>query len=399
MRLFSPSFEGDGLGWHGLSQSQQPGLPRPGDRRQELRSCRRSTGGVSTNTPAISDTFLSSQAATSTEMWYFRMDNEEGSTLKDKSQNEFDLKSRLELCLDILPKELRHESVLSLIENGLAEDLHPDGLKEMRDPPSRYDITSAATLPPGGKLSGRAFTKKPGVVAGLPLMASVFQLVDPEIEVQFEVSDGDRVDADKNLAIVSGEGRVLLAGERTAMNFLGRLSGIATLTRSFVDAVAHTRAVILDTRKTAPGYRLLDKYAVRMGGGQNHRMGLYDMVLIKNNHIDAAGSIEAAVHRVRERYGDRYPIEVEVRSLDEFNIALALAPTRIMLDNMDLETMRRAVELSGGKIPLEASGNVTINSVAHIAETGVDYISAGSLTHSAPVLDISMHVDASSKVE
>ena len=319
--------------------------------------------------------------------------------MKEKSQSEFDLKSRLKLCLEILQETLRHNSVLSLIENSLGEDLHPEGLRELIDPLSLYDITSAATLPPNQKLNGRVFTKKPGVVAGLPLMASVFKLVDPEIEVQFQVTDGDRVDADKNLAIVSGEGAALLAGERTAMNFLGRLSGIATLTRKYVDAVSHTRAVILDTRKTAPGYRLLDKYAVRMGGGENHRMGLYDRVLIKNNHIDGAGGIEAAVNRVRERYGDRYPIEVEVRTLDEFKTALALAPSFIMLDNMDLETMRQAVELSSRKVPLEASGNVTINTVAHIAETGVDYISAGSLTHSAPVLDISMHVDASLKVE
>ena len=230
-------------------------------------------------------------------------------------------------------------------------------------------------------------------------MASVFKVVDPEIEIEFEVTDGDRVEKGQALAVVSGEGGALLAGERTAMNFLARLSGIATLTRKFVDAVAHTKAVILDTRKTAPGYRLLDKYAVRMGGGENHRMGLYDMVLIKNNHIDAAGGIDAAVKRVRERYGDRYPLEVEVRSLEEFKLALALAPSRIMLDNMDRETMRSAVEMSGGKVPLEASGNVTINTVAEIAETGVDYISAGSLTHSAPALDISMHVNAFSKVE
>ena len=315
--------------------------------------------------------------------------------MKDESQQDFDLESRLELCREILPESLRHESVLSLIELGLVEDLHPAGLGQLQENPSHYDITSAATLPLNRKLSGRVFTKKPGVVAGLPLMASVFKVVDPGIDIELKVADGDRVDADKNLAIVSGEGAALLAGERTAMNFLGRLSGIATLTRNYVDAVSHTRAVILDTRKTVPGYRLLDKYAVRMGGGENHRMGLYDRVLIKNNHIDGAGGIEAAVNRVRERYGDRYPIEVEVRTLDEFKTALALAPSFIMLDNMDLETMRQAVELSSRKVPLEASGNVTINTVAHIAETGVDYISVGSLTHSAPVLDISMHVDAS----
>jgi nicotinate-nucleotide pyrophosphorylase (carboxylating) len=315
-----------------------------------------------------------------------------GGALKDKSQIEFDLTSRLELCLDILPLALQHASVLTLIDISLKEDLHPTGLEKFTGHLSQYDITSAATLRPDRKLSGIVFTKKPGVIAG-------FMVIDPEIEIKFQVSDGDRVEKGQNLAKVSGEGRALLVGERTAMNFLGRLSGIATLTRKFVDAVAHTKAVVLDTRKTAPGYRLLDKYAVRMGGGENHRLGLYDMVLIKNNHIDAAGGIKAAVNRVREHYGDLYPIEVEVRTLAEFNAALALAPSRIMLDNLDLDTMRHAVELSNGKVPLEASGNVTINTVAEIAETGVDYISAGSLTHSAPVLDISMHVEISSSME
>jgi nicotinate-nucleotide pyrophosphorylase (carboxylating) len=318
---------------------------------------------------------------------------EEVRALKDKSQSEFDLASRLELCLGILPEALQHTSILSLIETGLAEDLHPIGLGKLPEQPSHYDITSAATLKPDRQLGGRIFTKKTGVIAGLPLMASVFKVVDPEIEMEFDVTDGECVGKDQTLVMVEGMGESLLAGERTAMNFLGRLSGIATLTREFVDAVAHTKAIILDTRKTAPGYRLLDKYAVRMGGGENHRMGLYDMVLIKNNHIDAAGGIKASVRRVRERYGDRYPIEVEVRTIDELNEALSLVPSRIMLDNMDLATMRSAVDLSGGKVPLEASGNVTINTVVEIAETGVDYISVGSLTHSAPVLDISMHVD------
>jgi len=201
------------------------------------------------------------------------------------------------------------------------------------------------------------------------------------------VKGGDR------LAFVEGNGIALLAGERTALNFLGRLSGIATMTSRFVDAVAHTNAVILDTRKTAPGFRLLDKYAVRMGGGHNHRMGLYDMVLVKNNHIDAAGGLENAVKKIRDAYGSAYQIEVEVRDLDELQKALALEPSRILLDNMDLETMRRAVKVAAGKVPLEASGNVNLNTVREIAETGVDFISAGSLTHSAPVLDTSMHLE------
>jgi nicotinate-nucleotide pyrophosphorylase (carboxylating) len=310
-----------------------------------------------------------------------------------------DMNTRWDLCLEILPESLRHASVLSLLTMSLEEDLHPDGLEQIQEDPAQYDITSVATLPSDQLLEGRVFTRKPGVIAGMPLMASVFNLIDPGIDIQYKVADGERVETGQYLAKVKGKGGAFLAGERTAMNFLGRLSGIATLTRKFVDAVAHTNAIILDTRKTAPGYRLLDKYAVRMGGGENHRMGLYDMVLIKNNHIDAAGGIEPAVERVRDRYGDKYSIEVEVRTLGEFTKALALEPTRIMLDNIDLETMRRAVELSNGKVSLEASGNVTINTVAEIAETGVDYISAGSLTHSAPVLDISMHVDIPSKLE
>jgi nicotinate-nucleotide pyrophosphorylase (carboxylating) len=184
----------------------------------------------------------------------------------------------------------------------------------------------------------------------------------------------------------------MLAGERTALNFLGRMSGVATLTRKYVDAVAGTGAVILDTRKTAPGARLLDKYAVRMGGGQNHRLGLYDMVLIKDNHIDGAGSISAAVERVRSQWGHKYPIEVEVKDMDELEEALSLEPTRIMLDNMSQEMMRQAVEKAAGRVPLEASGNVSLETVRAIAETGVDYISVGALTHSAPVFDVSMRI-------
>jgi nicotinate-nucleotide pyrophosphorylase (carboxylating) len=183
-----------------------------------------------------------------------------------------------------------------------------------------------------------------------------------------------------------------LAAERTALNFLGRLSGIATLTRRYVDAVAGTKTVILDTRKTAPGFRLLDKYAVRQGGGQNHRMGLYDMALIKDNHIDGAGGLQAAVEGVEKRYGDHIPIEIEVKDLYELKAALALKADRIMLDNMDLDTMRQAVNLTAGRVPLEASGNVTLETAPAIAETGVDYISVGALTHSAPVLDVSLRL-------
>jgi nicotinate-nucleotide pyrophosphorylase (carboxylating) len=178
--------------------------------------------------------------------------------------------------------------------------------------------------------------------------------------------------------------------ERTALNFLGRFSGIATLTRKYVDAVSGTKTKILDTRKTAPGFRRLDKYAVRMGGGTNHRMGLYDLALIKDNHIDAAGGVIEAVEKTRQKYGDQILIEVEVKNLEELESALSLSADRIMLDNMDLETMREAVSLADRRMPLEASGNVTLKTVRQIAETGVDFISVGALTHSAPNFDVSL---------
>ena len=184
----------------------------------------------------------------------------------------------------------------------------------------------------------------------------------------------------------------MLTAERLALNFLGRLSGIATLTNSFVQEVSGTNAIILDTRKTLPGFRHLDKYAVRMGGGHNHRMGLYDMVMIKDNHIDGAEGIQAAVDRVRQKYGAKYPIEVEVKSLEELETALALNVDRIMLDNMDLVDMRQAVERTNRRVPLEASGNVSLESIRSIAETGVDFISIGALTHSVPVFDFSMRL-------
>jgi nicotinate-nucleotide pyrophosphorylase (carboxylating) len=191
------------------------------------------------------------------------------------------------------------------------------------------------------------------------------------------------------LARVSGSARALLTGERTALNLLGRMSGIATLTRQFVEAVAGTKAVILDTRKTAPGLRAVDKLAVRLGGGQNHRTGLFDMVLIKDNHIDFAGSITAAVERVRAT-GTKLQIEVEARTLEDLREALSLDVPRVLLDNMTIENMREAVAIAGGRAKLEASGNITLQNVRAVAETGVDFISVGMLTHSAPVFDVSL---------
>jgi len=205
------------------------------------------------------------------------------------------------------------------------------------------------------------------------------------------VRDGDEVQDGDLIAEVSGPGRTLLAAERIALNFLQHLSGVATYTQTFVRAVAGSKATILDTRKTHPGYRLLEKYAVRMGGGQNHRRNLYEMILIKDNHIAAAGGIPVAVERARTAYPD-LPIEVEVERMDQLEVALALDVDRIMLDNMDLAEMRQAIRLAAGRTPLEASGNVDLAYVTEVAATGVDYISIGALTHSAPAFDISMRI-------
>ncbi len=303
------------------------------------------------------------------------------------------LAQRLTLAQTTLPAELQHLSVLNLLRLSLAEDLSPDAqLNESAATLAEGDVTSAATLAPGVQLAGRITAKAQGVVAGLPVAHAAWLLVDQSIVFTPRVEEGERVKAGQVLAEVAGPGPGLLAGERTALNFVGRLSGIATLTRRFVEAVAGTRAVILDTRKTAPGARRLDKYAVRMGGADNHRFGLYDMALIKDNHIDGAGGIRAAVTRLRQACGENLPIEVEVKNLEELAEALSLNVARIMLDNMDAHMLRRAVEKAAGRTPLEASGNVSLVTVRAIAETGVDYISIGALTHSAPALDVSLRL-------
>jgi nicotinate-nucleotide pyrophosphorylase (carboxylating) len=264
-----------------------------------------------------------------------------------------------------------------LIELAIAEDIGPG------------DATSQAIIPLELVIEGRILAKDTGVIAGLPVAEAVFSRIDSELRMVSHVRDGDTVGPGDLIAEVSGPGRSMLAAERLALNFLQQLSGIATLTRKFVDAVRGSGAVILDTRKTRPGYRVLDKYAVRMGGGTNHRLSLYDMLLVKDNHIEAAGSITAAVERACAAFPS-LPIEVEVKNLDELREALVLRVDRIMLDNMSLEEMRTAVQIVAGRVPLEASGNVDMERVAAIAATGVDCISIGALTHSAPVLDLSM---------
>ncbi len=273
------------------------------------------------------------------------------------------------------------DAAAPLIELAVAEDIGPG------------DATSTSTLDPRVQLHGRITAKERGVIAGLPVVEAVFRRVDPAITFTPRVADGQEVVPGELVADVVGAGPSLLAAERTALNFLQRLSGIATVTRSFAAAVSTTNATILDTRKTLPGYRVLDKYAVRMGGGANHRMSLFDMLMIKDNHIDGSGGLLLAVERARAQHPD-LPIEVEVRDLDELRQALAIEPPldRILLDNMSLDMMREAVTIAAGRVPLEASGNVTRARLKEIAETGVDFISSGALTHSVKALDLSMKI-------
>ncbi len=275
------------------------------------------------------------------------------------------------------------QQMVAVIQRALEEDVG-DG-----------DVTTLCTVAPTATYEGKLIAKASGVVAGLEVTQLTFDLVallhgQPDaVTFQAQVADGEPVARGTVLATVNGPGQVLLTAERTALNFLQRMSGIATLTAHYVAAVRGTKAKILDTRKTVPGLRLLDKQAVALGGGTNHRHGLYDMVLIKENHVAAAGGITAAVERVRSQDTRQRAIEVEVRSLAELAEALPLGVDQIMLDNMDLAQMRAAVQQVNGAVPLEASGNVSLTTVAEIAATGVDYISVGKLTHSVEAFDIS----------
>src|ERR1044072_6955842 len=251
------------------------------------------------------------------------------------------------------------------------------------------DVTTNTIVPAGATLRGRIVAKQDGIVAGLDIAKHVFLILNQDITFIAKATDGSRVTRRNVLAEVEGPARALLTGERTALNFLGRMSGIATLTRRFVDAVAGTQATILDTRKTAPGLRMTDKLAVRLGGGENHRTGLFDMVLIKDNHIDFAGSITKAVEGGRAS-GTTLEIEVETRTLDDVREALAIGVERVLLDNMSPDTMREAVAICGGRAKLEATGNVTLDDVLEVPKTGVDYISVGALTHSPAAFDVSL---------
>src|SRR5437870_2928065 len=267
--------------------------------------------------------------------------------------------------------------ITTRLKRALDEDIGPG------------DLTTDSIVPREATLRGEIIAKQQGIVAGFDVARQVFLLLDRRIEFTVNVAEGGQVATGSVLANLSGSARALLTGERTALNFLGRMSGIATLTRQFVDAVSGTRAIILDTRKTVPGLRAVDKLAVRRGGGKNHRIGLYDMVLIKDNHIDFAGSLTEAVRRVRAS-GSTLKIEVEARTIEDVRSALELGVTRILLDNMTVAALHEAVQINAGRAKLEASGNVTLENVRQIAETGVDFISVGALTHSAKVFDLSL---------
>lgn len=272
------------------------------------------------------------------------------------------------------------DSLKKLIGRSLAEDL------------GHGDVTSEATIPMDSTSMAAMLAKQDLVLAGIDVAAEVFAYLDNRISFTAFAKDGDRIKTGAEIAKLSGNTRMLLAGERVALNLLQHLSGIATLTAKYVEQVKGLKVEVLDTRKTLPGLRQLEKFAVRTAGGRNHRFGLYDGVLIKDNHIKAAGSITKAVDGARRSAHHLLKIEVETKTLEEVREALTAKADIIMLDNMHIDRMREAVALIDHKALVEASGNVTLETVRAIAETGVDLISAGSLTHSAPAADISMKI-------
>lgn len=254
------------------------------------------------------------------------------------------------------------------------------------------DVTSIATIPADLHATATIVAKAPGVVAGLPVVEAVFAHLDPSVTVTLLAADGDRiVDTPMELARIEGPARSVLGGERTALNILGHLCGVATATRAYVDRIDGTGARILDTRKTLPGLRILDKYAVVCGGGVNHRVGLYDAILIKDNHLRVAGGVRPAIESARALY-PALNLTVEVEHDDQLRDAIACGAQRIMLDNMSPDRMRAAVELIAGRAEVEASGGITLDNVRDVAETGVDVISIGAITHSAKWLDVSLEV-------
>ncbi|MEA2348278.1 MAG: hypothetical protein QOG62_2065 [Thermoleophilaceae bacterium] len=275
----------------------------------------------------------------------------------------------------------------TLIDHALAEDV------------GHGDLTTLAVVPEGSRATARIVQREPGVVACLDVAREVFMTLDPALRWHEHVGEGlwrsrEELDASPLVAEISGAAAPILTGERTALNLLGRLSGVATMTHRYVQAVEGTGVVILDTRKTTPGLRALEKRAVKAGGGTNHRHGLYDAILIKENHAMLAGGVGPAVESALAS-GHDVTIEVECRTLEEVPLALAAGAGRLLLDNMSLDQLREAVEINAGKAQLEASGGITLDTVRDVAETGVDFISIGALTHSAPALDLSLLVDVS----
>ena len=254
------------------------------------------------------------------------------------------------------------------------------------------DLTGVAVFGPDDRTTAVLVARRQGVLAGMPAFAAAFEFLDRRCTIESSRGDGDDAAPGDEVARVSGPARAILAAERTALNFATRLSGIATLTRRFVDAVRGTSCAILDTRKTTPGWRTLEKHAVRCGGGHNHRMGLFDAAMLKDTHLAAAGSITAAVAKIRDRWGSAVPLVVECGDLAMVGEAVACGVNHIMLDNMDLGSVRRAVGLVAGRARLEASGGVTLESAEALAAAGVDFVSVGALTHSAPALDLSLKV-------
>ncbi|BAI97671.1 nicotinate-nucleotide diphosphorylase (carboxylating) [Sphingobium sp. TA15] len=266
----------------------------------------------------------------------------------------------------------------AFIASTLAEDLGPDG----------RDVTSEAVIPADAMFDGVMDSRDAVTLAGLPIAAAFFRALDPDVEIELLRQDGDRVAAGTDIMRIRGKARAMLTAERSALNTVQHLTGIATMTRAYVDAILGTGATLLDTRKTIPGLRVLEKYATRMGGATNHRMGLWDAAMIKDNHVAVAGSVEEAVRRAAA--AGIASIIVEVDRIDQIEPALAAGATHLLLDNMDAPTLRGAVTLVGGRVPTEASGGVTLDSIRAKAETGVTYISVGRLTQSAPAADIGL---------
>ena len=282
-----------------------------------------------------------------------------------------------------LVSETLDDLTVSLLSIALREDIGDE------------DITTKSIVPADSKFKGKIIAKENGIIAGLRVIDMLYTNFFAAVKLVFFSSDGESVTKGKVIAEVLGPGHVLLSTERLMLNILQRMSGIATQTALYVEQVKGTEAIILDTRKTAPGLRSLDKMSVRIGGGTNHRQGLFDSYLIKENHIAAAGGLTEAVKRVQKTNARRRMVEVEVRSHGELLEALGLAVDRILLDNMSVDDMKLAVKTVGGKIPLEASGNITLQNVREVAETGVDFISVGSLTHSVRALDLSFLLEES----